>query len=590
MDDKITIGLVVQARMGSSRLPGKVLLPLPKNGKTTVIGHIIERCGSKEHEKFFEKIVIASSLNKENDQLEEFLNKNYPYVHCYRGDEKDVLSRFVDIQKEFKFDYVVRLTADNPCIDRSLIENAINELVFNDQLDYLHTEDFPLGMNIEVFKGKLLENLEYSMLTEEEKEHVTLKFKFGDYKVLKISAEPEIAFHAKNMRLTLDEELDYETLSGIFKEFNNNAFLLQNLIDKHIEAPSLFDLNKKVNQKKGYSFPNRYKVLNNQSIEITPYKIVPIRFEDRFKIMKWRNEQMYHLRQSETLTPNAQEKYFDEVVKHLFQQDRPNQILFSFLEGNKCIGYGGLVHINWIDRNAEISFIMDTVLEDIYFEDHWRTYLKLVEHIALFELNLHKIFTYAFDLRPKLYRALENQGYQLGARLKQHCFFGGKFLDVVIHSKILNQPLRLRQVTPDDIWLLYNWSNEEESRANSFSTGPISKEEHIKWFNRKVNNKQSLMLIGMLIDQPVGLVRYEIENEKSIVGINLDKNFRGKGLAVKLLKESLDFYCKTENVPVEAYIKNDNKASIKAFEKVGYRFLRNDEFNGIKSVVYYYEK
>ena len=76
--------------------------------------------------------------------------------------------------------------------------------------------------------------------------------------------------------------------------------------------------------------------------------------------MRWRNEQMYHLRQSKPLTEADQDRYFDEVVSQLFDQEQPEQILFSFLEGEKCIGYGGLVHINWGDRNAEVSFIMDT--------------------------------------------------------------------------------------------------------------------------------------------------------------------------------------------------------------------------------------
>ena len=76
--------------------------------------------------------------------------------------------------------------------------------------------------------------------------------------------------------------------------------------------------------------------------------------------MKWRNEQIYHLRQSELLTEESQERYFQDIVSKLFNQKEPDQLLFSFLKNDKIIGYGGLVHINWTDRNAEISFIMDT--------------------------------------------------------------------------------------------------------------------------------------------------------------------------------------------------------------------------------------
>lgn len=183
---------------------------------------------------------------------------------------------------------------------------------------------------------------------------------------------------------------------------------------------------------------NSYKVLQNQCFQEGKFKLVPIRMEDRYKIMRWRNEQMYHLRQSQPLTEAKQDRYFDEVVSQLFDQERPDQILFSFLQNKECIGYGGLVHINWEDRNAELSFIMNTKLEATSFASIWTTYLSLIEEVAFVELKLHKIYTYAFDLRPHLYQALENNRFFQDGRLKQHCRYQGRFLDVVIHGK-LNQ-------------------------------------------------------------------------------------------------------------------------------------------------------
>lgn len=183
---------------------------------------------------------------------------------------------------------------------------------------------------------------------------------------------------------------------------------------------------------------NYYKVLNNQEVKKGDFSIVPIRFEDRFLIMKWRNEQMYHLRQNKILTAQDQDNYFTHVVAKLFEQDYPDQILFSYLHGDKCIGYGGLVHINWVDKNAEISFIMDTELEFDFFEFHWTNFLHFIEKVAQQELVMHKIFTYAFDLRPKIYEILEKNTFEKEAVLKEHCFFETKFIDVIIHSKILS--------------------------------------------------------------------------------------------------------------------------------------------------------
>ncbi|MBS1627772.1 MAG: GNAT family N-acetyltransferase [Bacteroidetes bacterium] len=181
---------------------------------------------------------------------------------------------------------------------------------------------------------------------------------------------------------------------------------------------------------------NAYKPLKSQTFHLGEYVIIPIRYEDRLDIMKWRNEQIYHLRQTKPLTKEDQDNYFKNVVAKLFEQDHPDQILFSYLENGKCIGYGGLVHINWIDKNAEISFIINTELEKTEFDKHWRIYLELLEKVAFEELKLHKIYVYAFDLRPHLYRAIEAKDYKKEARLKEHCFYNGKYIDVLIHSKI----------------------------------------------------------------------------------------------------------------------------------------------------------
>jgi len=181
---------------------------------------------------------------------------------------------------------------------------------------------------------------------------------------------------------------------------------------------------------------NSYKALNKQTYTSGKYSIVPLRMEDRYSILKWRNEQIYHLRQDKPLTAEDQENYFTNVVNVLFEQEQPIQMLFSFLENDICIGYGGLVHINWIDKNAEISFVMNTKLENQYFQKYWNIYLDLIEKVTLEELYFHKLYVYAFDLRPHLYVALEVSNYFLDARLKEHCFFGDKFIDVVIYSKI----------------------------------------------------------------------------------------------------------------------------------------------------------
>ena len=179
----------------------------------------------------------------------------------------------------------------------------------------------------------------------------------------------------------------------------------------------------------------KYHCLVNQEFSDNEYRLVPIRYEDRFDIMKWRNEQIFHLRQEMPLTIEDQEVYFLNTIEETFSIERPRQILFSFLNNDICIGYGGLVHINWVDLNAEISFLIDTKLENDYFQSLWMIYLKLIENVAFVELNLHKIYTYAYDIRPKLFSVLEKCNYKKEAILKEHVFINGIFENVLIHSK-----------------------------------------------------------------------------------------------------------------------------------------------------------
>jgi RimJ/RimL family protein N-acetyltransferase len=180
-----------------------------------------------------------------------------------------------------------------------------------------------------------------------------------------------------------------------------------------------------------------YKILDKKIYTFCDFSIVPIRYEDRFDIMNWRNDQIYHLRQDKELTIEDQEKYFIDIVEPLFNEKEPSQILFSFLHREQCIGYGGLVHINWIDKNAEISFILNPKFE-IDFIENWCIFLSLIEKVGFAEIGLHKLYTYAFDLRPNLYIALEKSSYTREAVLKQQKYFKNHFIDVIIHCKFKN--------------------------------------------------------------------------------------------------------------------------------------------------------
>lgn len=331
-----------------------------------------------------------------------------------------------------------------------------------------------------------------------------------------------------------------------------------------------------------------YQCLNQQVFKNGAFTLVPIRDEDKYEILAIRNEQLYHLRQSKPLTKEAQENYFATVVSGLFEQEFPNQLLFSFFENETFIGYGGLVHINWIDQNAEISFVMKTALETDFFAKYWSSYLKLIEEVAFEALNFHKIFTYAFDLRPHLYPVLTSCGFTEEARLKEHCFFDGHFLDVVYHAKI-NRKIRFRKANESDMMLYFDWTNDASVRENSYQSEPISLENHKNWFLNKINDANCLMAIfENHIGATIGQVRIQKqERNTAVIGISNDANHRGKGYAATMIQMASDAFLNINpEITISAFIKTENKASEKAFAKAGYALDKVLDYESIPSYHY----
>lgn len=315
----------------------------------------------------------------------------------------------------------------------------------------------------------------------------------------------------------------------------------------------------------------KYKVLHKQVFSVGNFAIVPIRFEDRMAIMKWRNEQIYHLRQQKPLTIEDQDHYFNNVVSKLFEQDQPNQILFSFLENDICIGYGGLVHINWIDQNAEISFIMNTILEKNRFHEIWTAYLNLIEKVAFQELKLHKIFTYAFDIRPHLYEVLLNSNYIEEVRLKEHCFFDYQFIDVLIHSKI-HYPIVLRKALEEDVDITFYWASNKIVRKFAIQKDEIIFDQHKKWFLNKISSDDCIYFIADVNNIPIGSIRFDLnEKKEALLSFLLNPKFQGKGYGKEILEKGCDELLKLKNLAkIIGVVNTENIPSLKTFKSIGF--------------------
>jgi spore coat polysaccharide biosynthesis protein SpsF len=240
------IAFIIQARMGSTRLPGKILMPLPLETDKCLLNWIID---SLKKSSFNNTIFIATSLNSINDPLEGFCKENA--VECYRGSEEDVLSRFIDITKTNEFDHVVRLTGDNPFVDINLLDKSISHHL-SSEADYTATSGLPLGMNFEIICANALQGLDKIELSVSEREHVTLYIKNSEG--YKRNTFYPLVKDLSNLRLTVDYSSDYLVVSTILSiaEKRKVSPGLDLIIYCLKQYPWIFKLNQKNIQKTIY--------------------------------------------------------------------------------------------------------------------------------------------------------------------------------------------------------------------------------------------------------------------------------------------------------------------------------------------------
>lgn len=239
------IGAIIQARMGSTRLSGKVLM---KINKKTILNHVVDRV--KEC-KYIDDIIVATSNLKKDDAIIDELNKlNIKY---FRGSEENVLSRYYEAAKCYDIDNIIRITSDCPLIDANIIDNIINfynkndyELVTNAPND-ISQRTYPRGLDVEVFSFKILEKAYINASKAYQREHVTPYMYENNKKIYIYKNDIDYSKY----RLTLDIKEDYELIKCIYENLykENNYFDMNEIIRFLEKNPSTANINKDVEQK-----------------------------------------------------------------------------------------------------------------------------------------------------------------------------------------------------------------------------------------------------------------------------------------------------------------------------------------------------
>lgn len=232
----MNIGIIIQARLGSSRLPGKTLMNI--DSSNSVLEYVVNQLS---YSKFSEKIFVATTKNIEDDEIAKVAEKLN--VILFRGSSDNVLDRYYECAKKFSLDIIVRITADNPLIDPQILDKIMDEFlsIKPDYSSNTINRTFPFGTEIEIFTFKTLEFIWKNATRPSELEHVTIyiknnpeKFRVKDVK------------HTKNisyLRWTVDRENDLELVRLIARKIKKRPIVLNDILNLLENEPELIQIN-----------------------------------------------------------------------------------------------------------------------------------------------------------------------------------------------------------------------------------------------------------------------------------------------------------------------------------------------------------
>jgi len=239
---------IIQARMGSTRLPDKVLLPIVDNKGALEL--MLERVRRAIQ---LQKIVVATTTSPSDDRIVDLCKRlGYEY---FRGSEVDVLDRYYKAALVFGSpEVIVRLTADCPLHDPVIIDRFVSRFL-DSEVDYVSDADpptFPDGVDTEVFSFSVLERVWKEARLKSEREHVTpyIRKHADTFKVVKVECEKDLSDH----RWTLDEKEDYEFIRHIYRNLyrKNPAFGVGEILEFLAGHPELEEINKHISRNEGY--------------------------------------------------------------------------------------------------------------------------------------------------------------------------------------------------------------------------------------------------------------------------------------------------------------------------------------------------
>jgi spore coat polysaccharide biosynthesis protein SpsF len=241
----MNIVAIIQARCGSSRMPGKVLMDIEGQ---SMLGRVVQRVRQAQT---LSEAVLATSTEQRDDPLATLSTQLG--VRCFRGSECDVLSRFVEAAQTFDVDAVVRLTADCPLHDGAVIDRVVRVFQETQGIDYVSNTlkcTYPDGLDVEVIARKALVRAHLEARLPSEREHVT-PYLYNHPEIFSLR-NVTYNFDLSAYRLTVDEAADLEMVRQIYRHFQDQNFTFMDVIHFLMENPELRKSNQNLQRNEGY--------------------------------------------------------------------------------------------------------------------------------------------------------------------------------------------------------------------------------------------------------------------------------------------------------------------------------------------------
>ncbi|MCK4598754.1 glycosyltransferase family protein [Candidatus Bipolaricaulota bacterium] len=244
MTQKPKVVAIIQARMGSARLTGKVLMDIA--GKP-MLWHVVHRASQS---KLVDKVVIVTSTNKSDNLIVTFARTND--IPCFRGSEDDVLDRYYQAAKWMSADVIVRITADCPLIDPDIVDKVVRSYM-NGDYDYVSNTNppmYPDGLDTEVFSLEALKRTWYEAGLQSEREHVTPYIR--KHPELFRIGNVRYGRDLSSMRWTVDDSRDLEFVRAVHGYLGSNSFTVANVLSLLKKHPELMEINAGIGRNEGY--------------------------------------------------------------------------------------------------------------------------------------------------------------------------------------------------------------------------------------------------------------------------------------------------------------------------------------------------